>query len=129
MERTFKITVDGRDYHVTVEEITEERSVVLPDAGSMHIPRPAPPPPPAPAPRATGATAKGPGDELSPLAGTVATVDVVIGQAVQEGDRIVSIEAMKMCTHVVAHHTGTVTRIDVKSGDTVEAGQALLNIG
>ena len=127
MERTFKITVDGREYHVTVEEISEERSVVLPDAGSMQIPRPAPPPP-APEPRAIDAAPKGPGDELSPLAGTVATVDVVLGQPVKEGDRIVSIEAMKMCTHVVAHRSGNVTRVDVKSGDTVEAGQALLNI-
>jgi len=125
MERIFRINVDGHDYHVTVEEITEERSVVLPDAGSMRVPKPASA---APEPPATETAPKGPGDELSPLAGTVATVDVSVGQTVREGDRIVSIEAMKMCTHVIAHRSGKVTRVDVKSGDPVDAGQALLNI-
>ena len=130
MERTFKITVDGREYHVTVEEITEGSSVVLPDAGSMQVPRPAAQAPaaPVPTPSAGPKPATVPGDELSPLAGTIATVDVSIGQEVKEGDRIASVEAMKMCTHVIAHHTGKVTRIDVKTGDTVEAGQALMNI-
>ena len=49
MERTFRINVDGHDYHVTVEEITEENSVVLPDAGSMRVPKPASPAPEPPA--------------------------------------------------------------------------------
>jgi glutaconyl-CoA/methylmalonyl-CoA decarboxylase subunit gamma len=130
MERTFKITVDSREYHVTVEEITESGSMVLPDAGSMQIPKTtstAAPPPSAPtsSPQLAAANA---GDEVSPLAGTIASVDVSVGQQVSEGDKIASVEAMKMCTSVVAHHTGTVTRVDIKSGDAVEAGQVLLNI-
>lgn len=128
MERTFKITVDGREYHVTVEEITESGSMVLPDASSMEIPKAptqvAPPPVSAPA----AATAAAPGDEVSPLAGKVVVVDVSVGQQVATGDKIVSVEAMKMMTQVVAHNTGKVTRIDIKAGEAVEAGQILMHI-
>ena len=70
MERTFKITVDNREYHVTVEEITESGSLVLPDAGSMHIPKAAAPaaPPSAPAPASIPASAAAEaGDEVSAL--------------------------------------------------------------
>jgi len=129
MERTFKITVDGREYHVTVEEITESGSMVLPDASSMEIPKAptqvAPPPVSSPAAAATAATA---GDEVSPLAGKVVAVEVSVGQLVSNGDKIVSVEAMKMVTQVVAHNTGKVTRVDVNTGDAVEAGQILMNI-
>lgn len=133
MERTFKITVDNREYHVTVEEITESGSLVLPDAGSMHIPKAAssaaPPSAPAPAPASAPASAAAEaGDEVSPLAGKIVSVEVSVGQQVKIGDKIASVEAMKMVTQVVAHSTGAVTRVDVKTGDAVEAGQVLLNI-
>ena len=127
MERTFKITVDNREYHVTVEEITESGSTVLPDAGSMQIPKTAASvaPPPAAVPHSAAA---GPGDEVSPLAGKVVAIDVTVGQQVMAGDKIASVEAMKMVTQVMSHQSGQVTRIDVKPGDAVEAGQVLLNI-
>ncbi|MCB1822417.1 MAG: biotin/lipoyl-binding protein, partial [Candidatus Competibacteraceae bacterium] len=54
---------------------------------------------------------------------------VNVGQAVSEGDKLVSLEAMKMVTHVVARHGGKVTNIAVKPGDPVDAGQVLLTIG
>jgi len=126
MERTFKITVDGRPYIVTVEEITEHESRTLPEPGSMQVPQAVTA---APVLSPTPAASAGPGDEVSPLAGIVHAIEVSVGQAVQQGDKIAAIEAMKMTTTVVAHHSGTVTRIDVKPGDPVDAGQVLLNIG
>ncbi len=57
------------------------------------------------------------------------TVHVSVGQAVNEGDKLVSLEAMKMITHVVAKRGGTVSRVAVKPGDPVDAGQVLLTIG
>lgn len=128
MERKFRITVEDRQYVVTVEEITEEGHVTIPEPGSMRIPEtPAAPAPAAPAP-ASSAPTVGPGDELSPLAGVIQTVDVSEGQSVAAGDRLLSLEAMKMTTVVTAKRDGKVSNIQVKPGDAVDAGQALLTI-
>ncbi|CDH45080.1 putative biotin carboxyl carrier protein (fragment) [Candidatus Contendobacter odensis Run_B_J11] len=71
----------------------------------------------------------GPGDEVAPLGGVVQTVHVSVGQVINEGDKLVSLEAMKMVTHVIARRGGQVISIAVKAGDPVDAGQALLTIG
>ncbi len=124
MQRRFRITVDGKGYEVTVEEITEGTHLSIPEPGSMHVPEAAAPPP------VTGSapSAAQPGEEVSPLAGVVHSVDVKVGQAVAEGDKIASIEAMKMVTTVLAHQQGTVSEIAAKVGDAVDAGQLLMRI-
>jgi glutaconyl-CoA/methylmalonyl-CoA decarboxylase subunit gamma len=136
MEKKFRITVEGRAYVVTVEDIsTDAGQKLYPEPGSMSVaPQPAVPVPTAPPPTAAAAPASaaaeaGPGDELSPLGGVVQAVHVTVGQAVTEGEKLVSLEAMKMITHVIAKRGGTVTAIAVKPGDPVDAGQVLLSIG
>jgi biotin carboxyl carrier protein len=130
MEKKFRITVDGKQYNVTVEDLSEWSSQLYPAPGSMTIPAP---PPTAPAAAASApATAKGPagaGDVTSTLGGVVESIAVSVGQAVNQGDKVVVIEAMKMKTPMIAHRAGNVTAIHVKAGDAVEAGQALLSIG
>ncbi|MCC8998803.1 MAG: sodium ion-translocating decarboxylase subunit beta, partial [Candidatus Contendobacter sp.] len=64
-----------------------------------------------------------------PLGGVVQTVHVNVGQVINEGDKLVSLEAMKMVTHVIARRGGKVISIAVKAGDPVDAGQVLLTIG
>lgn len=133
MEKKFRITVEGKQYIVAVEDLsTDSPQNLYPEPGSMSVaPQPAAPVPTAPpvtaAAAAAGAT--GPGDELAPLGGVVQTVHVSVGQAVSEGDKLVSLEAMKMVTHVVARHGGKVTNVAVKPGDPVDPGQVLLTIG
>ncbi|HYQ91667.1 MAG TPA: biotin/lipoyl-containing protein [Candidatus Competibacteraceae bacterium] len=128
MEKKLRITVEGRQYIVTVEDITEVGSLILPDPGSMQVSTAATPASvTVPTPHLAAVEAN-PGDELSPLAGIIHTVDVTIGQAVREGDKLVTLEAMKMITTVIAHRPGTVTQLFVKTGDVVEAGQRLLTI-
>lgn len=136
MEKKFRITVEGRAYVVTVEDIsTDGAQTLYPDPGSMSVaprpeaPVPSAPPPASTAPAAASAPAAGPGDELSPLGGVVQAVHVSVGQVVNEGDKLVSLEAMKMTTHVFAKRGGKVTAIAVKPGDPVDAGQVLLSIG
>jgi biotin carboxyl carrier protein len=135
MEKKFRITVEGKQYIVAVEDIsTEGAQNLYPEPGSMSVaPQPAAPVPTAPAPvaasTASPSAAAGPGDEVAPLGGVVQTVHVSVGQAVNEGDKLVSLEAMKMVTHVVAKRGGKVISIAVKPGDPVDAGQALLTIG
>ncbi|MCB1918376.1 MAG: biotin/lipoyl-binding protein [Candidatus Competibacteraceae bacterium] len=133
MEKKFRITVEGKQYIVAVEDLsTEGAQSLYPEPGSMSVaPQPAAPVPTAPPPAAapTPGASAGPGDEVAPLGGVVQTVHVSVGQAVSEGDKLVSLEAMKMVTHVVARHGGKVTHVAVKPGDPVDAGQVLLTIG
>ena len=133
MEKKFRITVEGKQYIVAVEDITTGGTQgIYPEPGSMNIaPQPTAPVPTAPPPAASAspATAAGPGDEVAPLGGVVQTVHVSVGQVVNEGDKLISLEAMKMVTHVVAQRGGKVTSIAVKPGDPVDAGQVLLSIG
>lgn len=134
MEKKFRITVEGKQYTVTVEDITTDSAQgFYQDTAVVASPPPvvaAAPAAAAPAPVAAAPVgAAGPGDEVAPLGGVVQTVHVGVGQAVNEGDKLVSLEAMKMVTHVVAHRGGKVTSIAVKPGDPVDAGQVLLTIG
>ncbi len=130
MERKFRITVDGKPYAVTVEDISEGASLLYPGPGSMQVPSPVPAPA---APAAAAASpapaahdAAGPGDVVSNLAGVVESISVSVGQSVAQGDRLGTIEAMKMKTPIVAHCAGKVASIAVKPGDAVEPGQTLI---
>ena len=55
-------------------------------------------------------------------------IHVTVGQEVNEGDRLVTIEAMKMKSGVICHGGGRVAKIHVEAGQAVEAGQVLLSI-
>jgi len=133
MEKKFRITVEGKQYIVAVEDIsTEETQSLYPAPGTMSMASPgvaipATPATPVAAPAAPAAA--GAGDEVAPLGGVVQDVHVSVGQAVSEGEKLVSLEAMKMVTPVMARRGGTVTNIAVKAGDPVDAGQVLLTIG
>lgn len=138
MQKKLRITVEGKVYDVTVEELVENghatpiypaiagtgASSAVAASGPLAAPLPTPP---APAPAAPAASAS-PGAELCPLGGVVDAVEVTVGQQVAEGDKIAVVEAMKMKTPIHAHHSGTVASIAVKPGDPVEAGAVLMTI-
>jgi oxaloacetate decarboxylase alpha subunit len=64
----------------------------------------------------------------APLAGNIWKVHATPGQAVQEGDVLLILEAMKMETEVRAHKAGTIGSVTVKEGDAVSVGDALLTL-
>ncbi len=64
----------------------------------------------------------------APMPGSVGRIAVKEGQKVAKGDVLLSIEAMKMESLVVAEREATVTRIHVKHGDTVPAKTLLLEL-
>ena len=132
MPRQFKVTVNGREYEVSVLELTSGQAPQSPApaapmavaaAGSATSAAPAA----AAAPRPVAAAA-GAGDELAGMGGVVVEVDVKVGQTVAVGDRLMVLEAMKMKTPVMATRAGQVTRVLVAPGDAVEGGQPLLTI-
>jgi oxaloacetate decarboxylase alpha subunit len=62
------------------------------------------------------------------LAGNVYKINVVPGQAVNEGDVVVILEAMKMETEVRTSCAGTVASVDVREGDSVQVGDTLVTL-
>jgi biotin carboxyl carrier protein len=122
-----RITVEGKVYDVIVEKIDGGQSsapasaqVVRPSAPAAVAKAPAPAPKPA---------AAGSGDAPSPLAGIVQAINAEVGAVVNEGDLVITLEAMKMYTPINAPKSGTITSILVKVGDAVEEGQILYTIG
>lgn len=102
----------------------------LPDC-APPVPSPAYHQPAPPAPAASAAPP--PRELLAPLFGVVhlqpapgEPAFVQPGQAVQAGQTVCVIEAMKVFNAVVAENDGTVEAVLVKSGTEVEAGQPLI---
>jgi biotin carboxyl carrier protein len=62
----------------------------------------------------------------APMPGLIVTVPVSEGQAVQKGDNLVILESMKMQNELKCPREGTVSRIKVKTGDSVEQNQVLV---
>ncbi|MQX38360.1 biotin/lipoyl-containing protein, partial [Roseospira navarrensis] len=84
---------------------------------------------PAPAPAAPAVAPAGANDIASPMAGTVVSVDVKVGDTVAAGQQVVMLEAMKMNTPIQAQQGGTVTAVSVQAGVSVAEGQVLLSLG
>jgi biotin carboxyl carrier protein len=122
--KTLRITLEGKTYDVAVEILGESTAPVVQSAA----PAPAAVAPvavaPAPAPMVAGA-----GSVLSPMAGQVMKIKVAVGAAVSANQEVVVLEAMKMETPIYTTTAGTVQAINVKEGDAVAEGQALLTIG
>jgi len=78
--------------------------------------------------RTRGGAAGGPGSRTlsAPLPGKISRVIVRPGEAVQAGDTLLVIEAMKMENEFKAAGPGTVAEVRVEAGQTVNAGDVLI---
>ena len=127
----YTATLNGKQYDVELERIGEYEPIPrygeaapAPAAAPAPVaaaPAPAPAPAaPAPAPAAGGTTVE------APMPGKVLDVKVAAGQAVKFGQVVITMEAMKMETEIVAPADGTVSQILVKAGDPVDTGAAMV---
>jgi biotin carboxyl carrier protein len=130
--KNLRVTVDGKVFNVTVEMLD------APAAPASAKPAPAAPAPvveaapvaaAAPAPAPAAKSAGGAGEVCSPLAGKIVSIDVKVGQDVDEGQQVATVEAMKMNTYVFAPKAGKVTAVVAAAGTAVEEGGCLLIIG
>ena len=109
----FVVTVNGKDYDVTVREGSSEVQSVREVLG---------------APNLVSNTAGNIIEVTANLPGNVYKIAVSKGDQVDENDTLVVLEAMKMETPLASPSPGKVSSIDVKLGDVVEAGQLILTI-
>ena len=126
--KKYNITVNGTVYAVEVEEAGAAPSApAAAPAAAAPAPAPAAPAPapkaPAPAPAAAG------GQTISaPMPGTIFDIKVTPGQAVNEGDVLIILEAMKMENEIMAPEAGTVDAVLVTKGASVNMGDALVTL-
>ncbi len=78
---------------------------------------------------ASTATAGGSGQVTVPMQGTIVKVLVAEGDAVEAGQTVCVLEAMKMENNIVADTSGAVTEVKVSPGDSVGAGDVVAVIG
>ncbi|VGV64226.1 acetyl-CoA carboxylase biotin carboxyl carrier protein subunit [Streptococcus pyogenes] len=127
MLRKFKITIDGKEYLVEMEEIGApapaqpiSTPVPVPTEASPQVEEAQAPQPVA----AAGADAI-----PSPMPGTILKVLVAVGDQVTENQPLLILEAMKMENEIVASSAGTITAIHVGQGQVVNPGDGLITIG
>ena len=62
----------------------------------------------------------------APMPGLISTIAVEVGQAVQRGDTLLTMEAMKMETSIKAERDATVKRIVARIGEQFDAKDLLV---
>lgn len=115
--KNYKITVNGTEYDVVVEETTGGQASPAPAAKAAPVKK-------APAKKASQG-AQGGIKVSAPMPGKIVSVKVSAGNAVKKGDVIMILEAMKMENEISAPQDGTIASIDVNEGASVETGNVL----
>jgi methylmalonyl-CoA carboxyltransferase small subunit len=121
-----KITVDAKVYEVEVEAVDPEVSAQPPrgytvQSATVRVPG---------AYSAAVAAPEAPvNDEKvcrSPVSGIVVRVVAQPGQAIQVGDILLVLEAMKMETNITAPLAGKISAVKAGAGDSVQVGQVVV---
>lgn len=125
----YKLNLDGRTYEVEVELAAPmQNQEFLSYAPASAAPAaPAAEAAPVAAPAAPSVTGDGE-CVAAPMPGSILKVNVTAGQAINAGDPLVVLEAMKMENDIMAPKSGTVTQVLVERGSTVETGAPLVFI-
>ena len=77
---------------------------------------------------ATAGGAAGAGHVTVPMQGTIVKILVAVGDAVEVGQAVAVLEAMKMENQIPAEKSGTVKEIKVTAGQSVGAGDVIVEI-
>jgi len=75
-----------------------------------------------------GAAAAGPSVIEAPMPGVVVDIPVKVGDAIEVGQAVIVVEAMKMQNELTAEAAGIVDSIEVQVGQTVAGGDPLVKL-
>ena len=103
----WQVLLRGRLYPVTVEDEREKRlrsaaGGGVAETGEFHL--------------------------RAPMPGLIVAITVEEGQAIKKGQVLLILESMKMQNELKSPRDGTIGRVRVKPGDTVEQKQTLLSV-
>ena len=106
-DHDWQVLIRGRLYPVTVEDERERRlrsaaGGGVAETGEFHL--------------------------RAPMPGLVVAILVEEGQAIKKGQVLLILESMKMQNELKSPRDGTVGRVRVKAGETVEQKQTLLSV-
>ena len=126
MDEKRRVTVDGETFEVELSQdgnkwtatIKGHTFEVQVDQDEVAVPRK----------RKTEGRKTKSGNVSTTIPGKVVTVEVTMGQSVQEGDVILVLEAMKMQNEISAPSAGSVRLIHVSEGEAVSAGAKLVEL-
>lgn len=136
MLRKFKISIDGTQYLVEMEEVGAPQPTPADAVPAPAAPAPAPAPAPAaapapapePAPAPAAPAAAGSFAQTAPMPGTILDIHVKVGDTVAANQPVMVLEAMKMENEVVAEQAGTIASINVEKGTMVNPGDTLFTL-
>ena len=117
----FSILIDGRSYQATVLapgtiQVNDRIfSVELFDPRELRA-------------RSTAAASHGRQNIVAPMPGKVVRLLVAVGHAIEAGQGLIVVEAMKMQNEMKSPKAGIVVEMKTKAGATVTAGEILLVI-
>lgn len=121
--RKFQVTVNGKTYEVDVEEVSGGAQASTPVSKTV-----APVAEPvkkeaAPVKSSVGAT-----KVEAPMQGKIVDIRVSEGDVLEVGQVVAVLEAMKMENEVVSPKAGTVTSINVATGQSVDSGDVIISL-
>jgi biotin carboxyl carrier protein len=127
--KKFNIKVNGNAYEVEVEEVKAAAPAAAPKAAApAAAPKAAAPAAPA-APAAKAAAGAGEHSIDAPMPGKIVKLVANVGDAVNTGDVILILEAMKMQNEITADASGKIKAFNVTPGQSVKVGESLAIIG
>lgn len=131
MLRKFKISIDGKEYLVEMEEIGGSAPQVpvvsqAPVAPTAPVAPASPEPPKVPV--ATSPVSSDVEPLVAPMPGNILKLLVNVGDSVQENQPMMILEAMKMENEIVAHRSGVVKQLCVEVNTMVNPGDPLIVI-
>lgn len=120
----YSILRDGRSYLARVGKVRDGYQVEVDGTGATVVLRD----PRAMMSRGAGGASSGRQSIAAPMPGKIVRVLVAVGDAVEAGQGLVVVEAMKMQNEMKAPRAGTVVQVKAAAGDTVTSGDILIVI-
>ena len=111
----YAVSVGGEAYEVTLAEDANPSAVSIAPRPTVALP-----------PSRPAVTAGGKGALTAPMPGVILEVKVKAGDAVERGQPVAVLDAMKMHNTIASPQTGVVAEVLVAAGQTVDHGELIL---
>ena len=114
------VEVNGLDYVVQLEKDRRKKDIVRSDKAqpSLDVVK-----------KVSKPVVAAPGAVLAPIPGLVLRILVKEGDKINVGDTVLILEAMKMESEIASTASGTINKINVKEGGSVQESDTLIEVG